>query len=294
MNDSFEELADKTSKPVTLIAGCGDVGCRLSKRLIENGHTVYGLRRNIDELPDGIHPVQAELTDPEKLGSWPQNIDYVVYCAAAGRQGEEGYRKTYLEGLENVLNRLKVMATPPKRTFFTSSTAVYHQNDGAWVDELSPTHPEGFSGQVMLEAEAMLASSELPATAVRFGGIYGPGRNYMVNRVKAGEVFASEPLVYGNRIHAEDCAGLLSWLIEKDQSGEGVHPLYLGVDCDPSPLSDVTRWIAEELGVENVKETAVSGRGSKRCRNNRVLESGYMFRYPGYKDGYRELLVNEE
>ncbi len=281
--------AEEPASPVTLIAGCGDVGGRLARRLISAGHTVFGLRRNCDLLPDGVIPVPGDLSDSEHLSQWPESIDYVVYCAAAGR-GEDSYRETYIKGLENVINHLLKMAEPPKRIFFTSSTAVYHQNDGEWVDELSPTHPTGFNGQVMLEAEALLMSSGLSATVVRFGGIYGPGRNYMVNKVKAGEVFAQTPLVYGNRIHSEDCAGMLAWLVKLDRAGEGVHPLYLGVDSNPAPLSEVTRWLAQQLDVKSVKKNRVSGRGSKRCRNDRILESGYRFQYPDYRSGYSEIL----
>ena len=158
------------------------------------------------------------------------------------------------------------------------------------MDELSPTYPAGFNGQVMLEAEALLISSGLSATVVRFGGIYGPGRNYMVNKVNAGEVFAQTPLVYGNRIHSEDCAGMLAWLVKLDRACEGVHPLYLGVDSNPAPLSEVTQWLAQQLDVKSVKENRVSGRGNKRCRNDRILESGYKFQYPDYCSGYSEIL----
>ncbi|MTI13092.1 SDR family oxidoreductase [Sansalvadorimonas verongulae] len=275
---------------VTLIVGCGDVGCRVAARLLTLGHKVYGLRRSISLLPDGVHPVAGDLVAGE-LGEWPEQIDYVVYCAAAGRQGEEGYRKIYLEGLEYVIRRLKGRKDQLKRIFFTSSTAVYHQNDGEWVDELSPTHPERFNGKIMLEAENLALDSDLPATVVRFGGIYGPGRNFMLRKIQSGEVYSSEPVVYGNRIHADDCAGMLVHLIELEEHGKCVHPLYLGVDSDPAPLSDVTQWLAEQLNVTPTLSTPGANRGgSKRCRNQRILDAGYRFRYPGYRDGYGALI----
>ncbi|MCL6269738.1 SDR family oxidoreductase [Sansalvadorimonas sp. 2012CJ34-2] len=290
MNESSGNPVDNNPGPITLIAGCGDVGCRLALLLMKSGHRVYGLRRDISQLPEGVLPIKGELTDDSLLGDWPEQIDYLIYCAAAGRQGEDGYRQTYLHGLENALNRLNTLESPPRRIFFTSSTAVYHQNEGEWVDELSPTRPEGFNGKVMLEAEALLVSSELPATVVRFGGIYGPGRNFMLNKVKGGEVYADTPRLYGNRIHSDDCAGMLAWLIKLDRAGVGIHPLYLGVDSDPAPLSEVTHWLAEEMGVVSTKEIPASGRGSKRCRNDRILESGYRFRYPGFRAGYQGLI----
>ena len=276
---------------VTLIIGCGDVGCRLATELLTLGHGVYGLRRNVSLLPDGVHPVAGDLVIGD-LGEWPEYINYVVYCAAAGRQGEEGYRKIYFEGLEHVIKRLKSRKDQLKRIFFTSSTAVYHQNSGEWVDELSPTHPERFNGKIMLEAENLALDSELPATVVRFGGIYGPGRHYMLRKVQGGEVFSPEPVMYGNRIHVDDCAGVLTHLITLEEHGKCVHPLYLGVDSDPAPLSDVTQWLAEQLGVTQTTETPGANRGgSKRCRNQQILDAGYQFRYPGYREGYQSLLA---
>ncbi len=274
--------------PVTLIVGCGDVGGRLGTILLAAGHTVYGMRRDVSRLPEGVQPVSGDLTTGE-LGDWPEHVDYVVYSAAAGRQGEEGYRRIYVDGLKAVLERISQSSLQPRRVFFTSSTAVYHQSKGEWVDELSPTHPENFNGQVMLEAERLLMDFELPATAVRFGGIYGPGRNYMVRKVHGGEVFSDTPCVYGNRIHAEDCAGMLAWLIRLVSEGQGIHPLYLGVDSDPAPLNEVTQWLAEQMNVEPTVSTPVT-RASKRCRNDRILESGFSFRYRSFRDGYGELL----
>lgn len=283
-------MAVSEISPVTLIVGCGDVGSRLAVELMALGHSVYGLRRNVSQLLEGVKPVEGDLMAGE-LGAWPEHIDYVVYCAAAGRQGEEGYRKIYLEGLEHVVHRLRQSKDQLKRLFFTSSTAVYHQNTGEWVDELSPTHPERFNGKIMLESENVALDSDLPATVVRFGGIYGPGRNYMLRKVQGGEVYSAEPVMYGNRIHADDCAGMLAHLIELEHHGKCVHPLYLGVDSDPAPLSEVSQWLAEQMGVTPTSEIHGGNRGgSKRCRNQRILDAGYKFRFPGYREGYQFLL----
>ena len=111
----------------------------------------------------------------ENLGEWPEAIDYLVYCAAAGSRDESVYRAVYLQGLRHVLAKVTSMKTLPKRIFFTSSTAVYHQNAGGWVDELSETSPAGFSGQVMLEAEALLQQGDIPGTSIPFWRHLWPG-----------------------------------------------------------------------------------------------------------------------
>ncbi len=282
-------LSTQQRQPVTLIIGCGDVGCRLALQLLANDHLVYGLRRDSSRLPNDVIPIIADLTSDD-LGEWPDYIDYVVYSAAANGQTEQHYRSIYLNGLQRVINRIQSSQLHPRRVFFTSSTAVYHQQDGEWVDEHSATQPHVFQGQIMLAAEQQLLNGEIPATVVRFGGIYGPGRHYMLQRVANGEVYGETPVIYGNRIHADDCAGLLAHLIALDAANTAIAPLYLGVDSAPVALSEVSQWLAQELAV--TPQTEISGRrlGSKCCSNQRIVASGYQFQYPSYKEGYRRLI----
>ena len=280
----------KVLVPTTLIIGCGYIGSRLAKELLERGHLVYGLRRNVTHLPQGVKPIVADLTTDE-LGGWPDHIDYVVYSAAANSRTEDDYRTVYTDGLGRVLKRISTYSQKPRRIFFTSSTAVYHQNEGEWVDEYSETSPESFNGQIMLAAEKLLTDSVLPSTVVRFGGIYGPDRTYMLDRVRAGETYESGSLVYGNRIHADDCAGILSYLIQRDLDGQSVDPLYLGVDSSPAPLSEMSLWLSQQLGLQPHSTVPTPQRGgNKRCSNQRIRDAGYQFRYPSYKEGYRQML----
>ncbi len=274
------------------IAGCGDVGSRLAERLLATGQfDVWGLRRNPDLLPAGVKGVAGDLTAGDiHLGEWPDTVDYLVYCAAAGSRDESVYRAVYLQGLRHVLAKAASIKALPKRIFFTSSTAVYHQNKGEWVDETSDTSPTSFSGQVMLEAEALLQQAAAPATSIRFGGIYGPGRDYLLRRVKSGQGYPKTPVVYGNRIHADDCAGMLHYLIEKDRQGDDVETLYLGIDDDPAPMYEVTDWLGKQLGITVKPGDDVPARGCKRCSNARIKEAGYRFLYPSFRDGYRALL----
>ena len=91
---------------------------------------------------------------------------------------DAGYRAAYVDGLHNLLAELEGRPTPPRRVFFTSSTGVYGQDDGSWVNEGSPTEPGRFSGRRMVEAEGVLAASSIPHTSVRLGGIYAEGVDY--------------------------------------------------------------------------------------------------------------------
>ena len=150
-----------------LIAGCGYVGSALAARLVVAGHEVHGLRRNVDALPTGVRGVAADLTDRSTLTQLP-TVDALVYCAAANGRSEASYEAAYVRGVENVLDALG--DAPLARAVFTSSTAVYAQDDGSDVDEGSPTEPSGFSGRILLRAERRFlertrdAGVVLPAT----------------------------------------------------------------------------------------------------------------------------------
>ena len=274
-----------------LIAGCGDVGSRLGLQLGRDGWRVYGLRRNAAELPVPILPVKGDLTDPTCPRCWPNGgLDYLVYAASATEHDEAGYRQAYVEGLRNVLRWLRQHEQQPRRLLFVSSTGVYAQRDGEWIDEDSPTEPTGFTGQVMLEAEQLALGCGLPATCVRMGGLYDPSRPWLQNQVRAGLRVERDPPQYSNRIHRDDAAALLSFLLQADASGTALQSCYLGVDDEPAPLHEVVDWLRERLGVTHWAEQSMTRRaGSKRCSNARARALGWKPRFASYRDGYAAL-----
>lgn len=276
-----------------LIAGCGYVGSALGRELIAATHEVWGLARNPASIPDGIRPIAADLGIAESLGRLPPALDVVFYMAAPGGSSDERYRTVYVDGLANLLAALVAQHRLPSRVFFVSSTAVYAQDQQEWVDESSPTLPIHFSGRRLLEAEATLRAAPIPGTVIRFGGIYGPGRTRLVKSVQSGRaVFRESPPQWTNRIHRDDCAGALRHLAGLADPAD----LYLGVDCEPAREQDVQRWLAEALDAPPPRPTSAddpaarAARGNKRCRNDRLLASGYTFAYPTYREGYRAVI----
>jgi len=269
-----------------LIIGCGGVGTALGLQLLDAGYRVSGVRRTINQLPQGIHGIRADLNQPDSLQGLPA-ADYVVFSAAASSHTEAGYRATYVDGLNATLAALP---RPPKHLFFTSSTGVYHQADHSWVDENSPCQPSRFSGAVMLEAEQALHASGIPATAVRFSGIYGANRTRMLETVRSGKGAPAEPLSYSNRIHQQDCARVLAHLIEHQRLGHTLAPVYLASDDQPAPLHEVTSWLAQQLGVAITDPSMGRFAGSKRCDNSLLKSTGFTFQYPDYQQGYQEML----
>jgi len=275
-----------------MIAGCGDVGSRLGQQLNAAGWTVFGLRRGVAQLPAGIRPVAGDLQADACPAAWPSEpLDYLVYCAAATEHDEAGYRAAYVDGLRRVLAWLAQQGQRPKRLLFVSSSGVYGQQQGEWVDETSAAHAEGYSGRVMREAEQVALASGLPATVVRLTGIYGPGREWLLGQVRQGYRVASEPPLYGNRIHADDAAGLLAYLLQAAARGVALEDCYIGVDDQPAPLHEVVAWLREQLGVSHWSaESTVRRAGSKRCSNARARALGWQPQYPSYREGYSAIL----
>lgn len=281
-----------SDSPSLLIAGCGDVGSRLAQQMLQAGWTVHGLRRQVTALPAGVLPVAGDLEQPACPPAWPQGpLDYLVYCVAASRHDEAGYRAAYVEGLRHVLGWLAGHGQKPRRLLFVSSSGVYGQRDGEWIDETSPAEAESFSGSVMLEAERIALGSGIPATLVRLTGIYGPGREWLLKQVRMGYRVVSEPPLYANRIHVDDCAGLLVHLLKADADSVALEDCYIGVDDAPAPLHEVVGWLRERMGVtEWVEESTVRRSGSKRCSNARARALGWAPRYPSYREGYAAIL----
>ncbi|MFI8376328.1 SDR family oxidoreductase [Pseudomonas helleri] len=280
------------SKASVLIAGCGDIGSRLATQLLNKGWQVYGLRRSIERLPAGVTGIAGDLFSEQCPAQWPTGqIDYVVYSAAATDHDEAGYQAAYVDGLTHTLAWLKQNGQQPKRLLFVSSSGVYGQKNGEWVDEMSPAQATSYSGRIMLEAERVALKSGIPASTVRLTGIYGPGREWMLGQVRKGYRVAVDPPLYGNRIHADDAAGLLAFLLDADLQGKTLDDCYIGVDNDPAPLAEVVGWLRERLGVTTwAEEASVRRAGSKRCSNARAKALGWEPRYPSYREGYGEIL----
>ena len=276
-----------------LIAGCGDIGSALGQRLARAGCEVFGLRRQAALIPPPIHPIAVDLSQPAALRrALPHPFDAVVVSTTAGHFDAESYRRVYVEGLGNLLQAL----TGQPRVILVSSTSVYHQSAGEWVDEDSPTLPTRFPGQLQLEAERLLQEQcAARATVVRFGGIYGPGRERLIGEVRAGIGCPREPPQYSNRIHRDDCVGVLEFLLQRLAAGQAPDAaLYLGVDSEPATQWELRHWLAQRIGVElddNAVSRSARAAGSKRCGNARLLRAGYRLLYPSYREGYAALLA---
>lgn len=280
-----------------VIAGCGYVGNELARMLVADGHEVFGIRRDASKLAKGVRPIEGDLAVPRTLGPAPGRVEVAVFAVGADEGTEKAYRRAYLDGLAGFLEWLADEGQRPRRVVMTSSTSVYGQRRGEPIDERSPTHPTQFRGETLLASERLLAASGLSTVVVRLGGIYGPGRESLIDRAIAGELRTRPTPHFTNRIHRDDAAGLIRHLLFHPAP----EPLYLGVDDESAEESELYAWLAKAVGAAAPPmedEDDASGRrrsaGSKRCSNQRARESGYTFRYPTYREGYGALIRARE
>jgi nucleoside-diphosphate-sugar epimerase len=270
-----------------LLAGCGDLGLRVARRLLDRGDLVWALRRTprADEA-HGIRWLCADLRQPESLRHMPRGITRLVYLPTPDRRDEPAYRATFVDGLRHLLPALDRHAL--RRVLFVSSTAVYGAQGEGWVDENTVPAPKGFNGTVLLEAERWLAAQAVSSVVLRLAGLYGPGRLQLVDRLRAGlATVPRDAPHWANRIHVDDAAAAVVHLLDLADA----QSLYIGADDTPLPLDVLYDDLAKRIGAPlPAAGAAPAGVGSKRLRDTRLRQSGFRPRWPDAREGYAALL----
>mgnify|MGYP006271898923 CR=1 FL=1 len=284
-----------------VVLGCGYVGLELGRQLVDEGHDVTGVRRSDDGLAAvesaGLTPARADVTDPDSLAALP-DADWVVFAASSGGRGADAARRVYVEGLRNAVDEYGSRASPPDRLVYTSSTGVYGDHGGDWVDEETPLDPTTEKTRVLAEAERAAVEDAdeagIDGTVARFAGLYGPDR-YRLDRYLTGPVTEG----YLNMVHRDDAAGAVRFLLDADAARDDA---VLVVDDEPVEKWAFADWLADECGVDRPPKRTKEDRlddpdlseaarrrilTSKRCSNDRLRELGYEFAYPTYREGYR-------
>ena len=280
------------------ILGCGYVGIELARRLGDD-HEVVGVRRSepgIDAVEaTGATAIRADVTDADDLASVP-DVDSLVFAASSGGRGAEAARTVYVDGLRTAIETFGTRETSPDRLIYTSSTGVYGDHGGGWVDEATELSPTTEKTRVLAEAERVATEVApeygIDGTVVRFAGLYGPDR-YRLERYLEGPVTAG----YLNMIHRDDAAGVVRFALESTDE-----KLLLAVDDEPVDKHEFADWLADRCGVDRPPKRSKAERleadglseaarrrilTSKRCSNARLRELGYEFEYPTYREGYR-------
>ncbi len=283
----------------TLIIGYGYLGSRVAGLLREQGDTVFGTTRSLERARSlegkGIVPVLADVLQPETLTAFPQ-VDRMLYAVGFDRSSGRTMREVYVEGLRNVLDHHERWSG---RWVYASSTGVYGQSQGEWVDEDSPTEPSSVSGQVCLDAEQLALSTQgSAATILRFSGLYGPGRLLRKGSLLGGEPIVGNPNAYLNLIHVDDAALASIRALDHGKPGR----LYLVSDDRPVPRREFYELLAHELGAPRPRfvplspESHGTGRdtSNRRVCNQRIKsELGVFPRFPDITTGVPSAVAAE-
>jgi nucleoside-diphosphate-sugar epimerase len=285
------------------ILGCGYVGLELGRQL-QPDHEVVGVRRSAAGLraveAAGLKPVEGDLTEPATLSAVP-DVDAVVFAASSGGRGASAAREIYVQAQQQAIDHFCERDTTPDRYYYTSSTGVYGDHDGDWVDEETPLDPQTKKTKVLAEAEQIAlerpGNHGIDGTVVRLGGLYGPDR-YRLSRYIEGPVTGG----YLNMIHRDDAAGAIGHLLVEDVARDEV---VLAVDDEPVDKWEFADWLAEQCGVDAPPKQTTAERlangdlsdaarrrieTSKRCSNERLRALGYEFEWPTFRDGYRSAI----
>ena len=272
-----------------LLAGCGDLGLRVAQRLLARGDEVWALRRQPPtRAGDGIRWVRADLTRPESLGGLPRSFTRLVYLPTPDRRDAAACQAIFVDGLRHLL--AAVGGTALQRVLLVSSSSVYGEHGGEWVDENTPVAPPGANGAALLGAERWLAAQPVRSVVLRLAGLYGPGRRQLFERLRAGIARVPRDTPHWcNRIHADDAAAAIAWLLALADP----QACYLGVDDTPLPLHALYDHLAQLLGAPPpAAGPPPPGIGSKRLRNARLRASGFEPCWPDARTGYAALLAS--
>ncbi|CBL43861.1 NAD-dependent epimerase/dehydratase [gamma proteobacterium HdN1] len=269
--------------PVLWCIGCGDIGSGVGTALGAKNWEVIGVRRHPQAASFSQLAVDV-INAPNDLRKLP-SPDYVLYTLTPSERSEGAYTAAYDQAVQSVLSLLPATL---KRFFLVSSTSVYPQQNGEWVDEQSPVAHSGFAARALLAGEQHALNGALPASVIRLSGIYGPGRDWLVRRAKADTPVVKEPPKWTNRIHRDDAVGFLVHLLERVEQGQEVEPLYLATDSHPATEWEVMSFLHQQLGLPDprIATAEADPKMNKRLRNTQMLASGYTLRYPSFQQGY--------
>ncbi|MEV4737428.1 MULTISPECIES: sugar nucleotide-binding protein [unclassified Microbacterium] len=268
----------------TLLVGCGALGTALGERLVAAGDEVTAIRRDATGLPSSFSAVEADLRHP-LLASLPQ-FDSVVITLPPGISGEESI---YPAALAHIAEALPAT---PERVLFVSSTRVFEGYaseafggaDGrAPLTELDEPRPTGERGESLLDGERR-AVDLLGAVIVRPAGIYGPGRDSLIRRVREGAPVDHERRT--NRIHEHDLVRLLEVLLRAEAPPALVH----AIDQEPAQLGEVVAHIAARLGVPIPPQSAGDAGGGTVLDGARAHALLGELAYPTFREGYDAML----
>lgn len=284
------------SSSITIL-GCGYLGSALASRALAEGWSVSALTRNADSASKlremGVaQVVEANIEDD----SWHQTLspeqDFVVNCVGAASRDVDGYVTSYVEGQNSAMNWLK--AGRVGSYVFTSSCSVYPQTGRKLVDESSSCAGVSERGGLLLAAEQLCfppPPSIQRSFILRLGGIYGPGRHLMLEKVKNAQLFDGNAGRIINLIHRDDgVKAILACLLSAETN---LGRIYNVTDGNHSPRGQIVQWLAGKLSVDSpaFAEDDDENTPNRKVSTNRIMEElEWSPQFSSFIEGYENLL----
>ena len=270
-----------------LIVGTGYVGTACAERFLAANENV--LCRTFSEesaaalRKKGLLAISGDCALEESWRDFRFKPDVVLYCPSTRGGDAEAYWQTYVRGMERTLQHVP----EETRLFYTSSTSVYAQDDGSWVDESSPLAPLAETSKVLLEAERLAISAG--GVALRLSAIYGPGRLALRDRLLGGaaQLPANGERVL-NQIHREDVVGAVQFLINRRDVGANVFNV---TDDYPTGYREIYAWLCKKYNKPmplTATEDTLKKRGftNKRVSNKKLRALGWEPQFSSFREGY--------
>jgi nucleoside-diphosphate-sugar epimerase len=277
--------------PRTLIAGCGYVGQAVADLFHAAGWAVEGWTRSAQSaatLRAKPYPIrELDISQHARVTECAGMFDAVIHCASSRGGDAETYRRIYLDGARNLIERF-----PGAKLLFTSSTSVYVQRDGSWVTEQSETKPMRETGRILLETERLVL--DRGGIVARLSGIYGPGRSALLSKFLGGTaVIDPENDRFVNQVHRDDIVAALLLLVNQEETGAQIYNV---VDDHPTLQSECYRWLAQRLNrpppaIGKAKEPRKRGDSNKRVSNAKVRGLGWTPLYPTFADAMEKSVL---
>lgn len=274
------------SPPPALVVGCGYLGSPAARAWRDAGRAVFALTRGraAELRAQGLTPVVGDVTDADSLAALRDlpPVGTLLYAVGLDRRAGKSMREVYVGGLDAVLRHLP----PVDRVIYVSSTSVYGQTGGEWVDGDSVAEPTEDNGRTVLDAERTLRAARPDAVILRFAGIYGPDRVMRKSQLLGGEPYTSDPDKWLNLIHVDD--GVRA-ILAAERDAE--HGATLTVsDGRPVTRRAFYTRLADLLGAPAARfepAGATPGEANRRVRP----WAGFEARLAGYEAGLADALV---